>query len=504
MGALNWLLSTITGIRLPESAEAPPQPGSAREAYGITVDNDEAEWRKLSGQSDRDLMPMAQDKMQRLAHYTWESNLLGNRLIELPLAFLLAKGVRLTIQDEKLQKALDRHWRDGVNCWPIKLAKKVRELALFGEQCWPVFVGETGFVRIGYLDPAAIATVVMDPENAEQPIGVVTKRNGKGKVRRYRVIVNAPENAFSARTQQIRSEFTDGQCFFFKVNDLCSGSRGRSDLLAQIDWLDAYDEFLFGEVERANFFRAFFLDVTLTGATEEQVAEKARSISAPRPGSVRVHNEQETWKYETAELGAYEASASARLFRNHVLGGATMPEHWYGGGGDVNRSTGSSMSEPTEKSYEMRQTFVGFMLEEVGRFVARAALGKLDEELSEDEEELLDTLKVEWPGMTAKDTTKYAAALQQAVSAAASAIAEGLMTRETALRIVAAMAAQLGVEIDVDAELEAAEKERAERGGDAFTDPVIDDGANAGAPAVPVDAEDAAAKAAATRTGEAG
>jgi hypothetical protein len=44
-------------------------------------------------------------------------------------------------------------------------------------------------------------------------------------------------------------------------------------------------------------------------------------------------------------------------------------------------------------------------------------------------------------------------------------MAEGLLSRATALRLVAAMAARLGVEFDVEAELEAAAAELAERGG---------------------------------------
>jgi hypothetical protein len=83
----------------------------------------------------------------------------------------------------------------------------VRELSLYGEQCYPTFVNEIdGFVRLGYLDPAMIETVVMDPDNPEQPIGIVTCKDKKGEYR-YRVIVNGPENMFTARTQAIRATF---------------------------------------------------------------------------------------------------------------------------------------------------------------------------------------------------------------------------------------------------------------------------------------------------------
>lgn len=451
MGLLDTLKSWLPWSEPTE----PVQP--LREAAGAAIDDDEDSWRRLTGDGKRDLAPMTHERMQRLAHYLWQTNLVANRLIELPLAYLLAKGVSWKVADDDAQGALDRHWKDGLNAWDIKLPKRVRELSMFGEQCWPVFrSAATGAVRLGYLDPAKIATVVTDPENQEQPIGIVSKKDRKGRARRYRIIVNVPESAFDERTQQIRASFTDGDCFYFRINELSSATRGVSDLLAQMDWLDAYDQFLYGEIDRAAAVRAFVWDVTLTGATPGEVEARAKKITAPRPNSVRVHNEGETWKAEAPALNAYDAANAARLIRNHILGGATVPEHWYGGAEDVNKSTGSSMTEPTEKMLEMRRTLLGYMLEQVGQYVVRSHWGALDRELSAAEADLLGSLVVEWPEMTAKDTTKYAAALQQTVAAMVQLIAESLLTRETALRIIAALAENFGVSIDVEAELSAA------------------------------------------------
>ncbi|MCC6657989.1 MAG: hypothetical protein IT512_07380, partial [Rhodocyclaceae bacterium] len=74
-------------------------------------------------------------------------------------------------------------------------------------------------------------------------------------------------------------------------------------------------------------------------------------------------------------------------------------------------------------------------------------------------------LRVEWPELTAKDTSKYAAALQQVTAASAQLMADGVLSRETALRIVASMTTRLGVEFDIHDELAAASAELAARGG---------------------------------------
>lgn len=447
-----------------------------REAYGTTIDADEDQWRPLTGDTNRDLSPVTQRRMREMAVYLWESNLLANRLIELPLAYLLAEGVELHSDNEDSQKTLNRFWRDPINQMDIKLPKKLRELALYGEQCYPAYVNEhSGHVRIGYLDPALIETVVMDPDNREQPIGIVTCKDRKGIARRYKVIINGPEDVFTQRTQAIRATFTDGEAFYFTINDLSNGRRGRSDLLAQADWLDGYDQFLFGELDRAQFMRAFLWDVEMKGATPQEVQARAKEISAPAPGSVRVHNDAETWAAVTPGLQASDNSETARLFRNHVLGGRTIPEHWFGGGGDVNRAVGAEMGEPTFKTFSMRQRDAKHILEAIGVYVLRQKY-KAEEGQEPDmgDDTVLEMMQAEaiFPEMTARDTSKYAAALQQVVVAVGIALEKNLITKETALKIINSIAGRLGIEIDADDELAKANEAAGKTAeGDVFVTP---------------------------------
>lgn len=461
-----WLLGILdAALGQPVKEEA------FREAYGEAIDPDEDQWRKLTGDAQRDLTPMNQARMQKVAHYLWESNLLGNRLIELPMAYLLAEGAKLKVKDEENQKVLDRFWADPINEMDVKLAKKVRELAIFGEQCYPTFVNDqSGAVRIGYLDPALIETVVMDPDNSEQAIGIVTCKDRKGNARRYRVVINGDEDVFTSRTQKIRESFADGDAFFFRVNDLSSGTRGRSDLLAQADWLDAYDQFMFGELERYAYLRAFVWDVSLKNATEEQVKDRASKIAMPKSGGVYVHNDSEILEPKTPEFQASDAANGARLFRNHVLGGATIPEHWFGGGGDVNRAVGAEMSEPTFKIYTMRQRTLKYMLESIGRYVLlKASKGVIDFAEEKNKVEAI------FPELAAKDTTKYASAIQQVAAACVVAITQNLLTRQTCIKLLNAIAGRLGVEIDAEAELTAVDAEAVKRAqNDVFTTPNAD------------------------------
>lgn len=454
MGLLSSLLSFVGIGRMVESA-------------GASIDADEHEWRRLSSDAQRDLEPMTQARMQKLAMYLWERNGLANRLVELPIAYMLGKGCRAVVDDPVAQEILSRHWNDGLNCWDLKLIKRARELSIFGEQCWPVFRNSaTGFVRFGYLDPALIDTVISDPDNIEQPIGVRTVADANGNKRTFRVIVNVRETAFGRRARAMRAQMTDGECLFFRVNDLSAGQRGRSDLLPLCDWLDAYDEFLYGELDRADHLRNYVWDVTLKGANPDTVNARAKEITAPAPNSVRVHNDSETWAAVSPNLATYEAAAGAKLFRNHILGSRTLPPTWFADGEDANKSNSQGMAEPTERVLESRQTYLGFVIAETMRYVLRAAWGALERDATTAEQKILDSVRVDWPALTAKDTTKYASAFQQTVSAGVQAINEGLFTRETVVALLASLAAQLGVEVDVEDELKNAQQQKSDAGDD--------------------------------------
>ena len=478
----NWFKAEPAQSDEPQKDQTVP----LRESAGTNVQEDMTGWTRLSSDTGRDLNPVQRQRMVKMSAWLWQANLIANRLIELPVAYLLAEGVKLVNEEDDYQKVLDRFWRDPINNMDIKLEKKVRELALFGEQFYPAFVNEmNGHVRLGYLDPNQVAEVVFDPDNPEQPIGVITKKRGtKQTYQKYKVIINGPEDVFTARTQQIRNSFADGEIFYFNINAFCNQGRGHGDLTAQADYLDLYDEFLFGEGERSQSLRAFVWDVTLTGADQAEVNRRAAEIKPPSPNSVNVHNDREKWEAQSPSLNSGDTEVIGKLFRNHILSGATMPPHWFADAGDVNRANGESMGEPTLKMLTMRQRHIKHMLHSIATYVLRQyelAHGQREPEL----DSFAYYTEVNFPEITAKDTTKYAAALQQVCSALILMIEATLISEETALQVISSVCGQLGVAFDAVDELAkareaAAERKKRERDSktkqaeeDAFVDPDV-------------------------------
>ena len=281
---------------------------------------------------------------------------------------------------------------------------------------------------------------------------------------------------------------TGGDCHFWRVNDLLTGRRGRSDLLSAIDLADAYTQLIFGEVERAAAMRMAIWDVTMNGATPEQVEQRAREIAPPTPMSVRVHNESELWTAVSPKLDSADAAETLRVVRNEVLGGGSIPEHWYGGGGDVNRATAAEMDEPTYKTFRRRQRLWEAIIEAEARHVIRQRLRAIGlTELTLDEKFVPRAI---FPEMQSVDVARYAQALAQVVVAVVSTIDRGLLTEEVGLTMIASLADKFGVEIDPEAELEKARAEREKRrADDVFRDPLAggdpDDGDQPGRPPAP-------------------
>jgi hypothetical protein len=463
---LRKLAARLAGPDQPAAPAAPPVAPPVREAAGFTVDDDDKGWRRLGGERKRDLTPLRQDQMQKLAAYLWEANMLANRLIELPLAYLLAEGVKLECADPEHQKWLDAFWHDPINCMDLRLPTYARELGLFGELCLPAYVNEVnGHVRLGYLDASLIADVMVDPGNPAQTIGVRTVKDAEGKVREFRAIVRGDDaELFAEAARQLRASYLSGDAFYFAVNKFAAGRRGRSDLIAQMDWLDGYDEFMFDSMERAADMDAFMWDVELEGASEADVEAKAAKIVRPGRNSVRVHNSQEKWTAVAPDIKAADRAEGARMFRNHALGGATIPEHWFGGGGDVNRGAASEMGEPFFKLATARQTHLRHMLQELGSYVLmqRARMAGQVPDWGDEAWKVV----AKFPEMVTKDVTKLAAALQSAVAAVAAALGDRLITKATALQIIAIAARRLDVTIDPEQELAGVMEENPEPEGD--------------------------------------
>lgn len=437
---------------------------------------EDMQWRKLTGNTERDLTPVTQDRMIDIAYWLWETNPLAGWLIDVTTAFILAEGTPYEASHPDVKAVIDGFWNDPVNRMPLYLPKHVNELQIFGELCLPLFTAaQTGRVRLGYIDPANIEAVITDPENVRMTIGVTTKQwsgivGGAYPVatpaKQYRTVLpEGGEFVLSDVATQLREQFTDGECLFWGVNNVTNSPRGRSSLLPVADWLDVYEGFLYDYSDKWPQFNSFVWDLECTGANQTEIKEQLKTFSK-KSGSAFGHNEKIKLQAITPDLKAADSAAGARLFRNHILGRFGFPEHWFGGGGDVNRATASEMDLPALKIMSQKQLTVKYIIEDLINIQIRKARAARYLRVPEDE----STFTVTTPEMGVKDVAKLSTAASQIGAALVSAELQEWIDKDTARRIFASVVAFTGVDMDFDAIRDALKEQKKTEGYEDYLD----------------------------------
>jgi hypothetical protein len=420
-------------------------------------DADGTVWRRLTTNPNRDLVPVLQDRMIEIAYWLRETNPLAGWLIDITTSFILAEGLPYEAKNAEVKDVLDGFWNDPINRMPLYFPKHVGELHTFGELCFPAFVAaQTGRVRLGYVDPAQIMDVITDPENVKVPIGVLTK-GWIGEIggyaltaekKKYRTIL--PEEAdyvLSPLAKQLRDQFTDGDCFYWSINNVSNSPRGRSSLLPVSDWLDAYEQYLFDYADMWPLLNSFIWDLLVQGGDEKEI-KKHLDAFTKKSGSAFGHNEKVTLTALAPRLQAIDAQTGARLFRNHIMGRFGYPEHWYGGGGDVNRATAEEMAAPALKMLSTKQLAVTYILEDLFRYQISQSRKARYLNVSDDD---ANSYSIVTPQMETKDVGKLGTLVQAIATALMTAEMQEWIDKDTARRIFIAVTNFTGVDIDIEA-----------------------------------------------------
>lgn len=406
---------------------------------------DDAQWRPLTARPvNRDLNPLKQIRMQQIAWWLYDRNPMARRIVEMTKDFVVGEGIIYHATEPKVKDVLDEHWNDPVNAWNLKQEQKAKEIGLYGEQFYPVFVNnENGHVRLGYVDPSLVWKVEANPENIEQIEKIRVRRTDlMGVGSRDYDVIHIDENPESKTFG-----LWVGEIFQFAINKVSNALRGRSDLLSLADWIDVYERYLFNRGERAELINSFVWDIQLDGLNDKEIDEWLKKQKLPKPGSMRAHNEKVKWTAETTTLESSDASGEARMYRNHILAGAGLPPHWFAGGEGITRATALEMGTPAFKMLKSRQRYFKYMIEHIFKFVIdqKVIHGVLPKDIDK-------TFSVALPKIVAKDVVSLATALSGASTSLQIAVEQDWISNSSAAKTYAFLLSQLGVEITSEEE----------------------------------------------------
>ncbi|KKL13764.1 hypothetical protein LCGC14_2522480, partial [marine sediment metagenome] len=311
---------------------------------GITNRSDEVGFTLMGAGGSDHLNPIQKNISIKESIIMWLKNPIAHAMIEIFLDFVLGDGITFEAVDPKVQEVLDSFFNDIDNSWDEKALTRLRSLSLTG--CLPIkpFVNPmTGLVKISTFYQENINRVEMDSENAE---------------RIDRIWIN--DNEYKVITLNPKTQKYEGEIFYFTINRLLHSVNGLSDLFFTHDWLRLYDKSMFASMERIGFMLSHIWDVTIQNADEGTLRKRVAQLKAnpPRPGDFRIHNEKESWESKTPNLGGRDQKESFDLYKGQLIGGSRIPEHYFGVGGAINRSTASEMNRPFFRKIRTRQRMV--------------------------------------------------------------------------------------------------------------------------------------------------
>lgn len=433
---------------------------------------------KAQGQKGkRDFSAMTHDQIISTVWNVYQSNGIAERAIEFRMAAILGRNTEPETPDKSLQEILDQFWERNLEN-NHNLKRFVIAHSLFGELILPVFVRESdGRVLLGYIDQGDLEEkgVIFHPENNLERWAVVLKEQD-GERKCYRIIredegvvyqdeaipPKHPDKLITHKQAILEdwevkflkekrlTEYT-GSCFYFDKNNLANQSRGYSDILRSVDWMDANDEVLFSLVEREQYANFFSWLVKLDNKDPGDVRKRASELKTSPPtgkGQINVFSNEE-WTYVSNDLKQPATIATAQATKKQALEGLNQPETWHNEMDTSNRATAERADNPTNRHLQHEQADMVQWIIFILKFVTDQAeiagfyRPKVDPKTKKADNEI--TIKV--PEIVKDDVVEISNAFTQTVNALLVAMLDlKVITRDIVSQVVSKIIAEYGVQ----------------------------------------------------------
>jgi hypothetical protein len=456
--------------------------GTAVGDYGTGGDPQLVGYTRLTGMGRdgkllRDLTPMSQEQMIRIAHFLYAQNPLATRLIDQPIDLAIGSELGYTVEfnhkklgiDEKRARelaadakdVLDKFWDHPAHDIRCRANEYMTTLKVTGELCLPIAAENDvdGTPQLDYLDSQLVADVLPLEKSSLVPGTVLVRAKDLGPVTPKTIV----------RYDPLQDRLV-GQCFFWRNGRLLNSMRGRSEFLNIADFLDSFDQFMFSQVDRGVLLNNIVWRLKMEGATEPQLLEAVKKLREQlgKPGGIWAHNEKGELEAVSPDLGSAEGSELLRTLGNHIRGSKGQPESWFGEGGNANRATAGEQTDVSYKGLIALQSLAkkvfGTLLEyaydnlqvnQEGAGFPKRSTGAV-------------TLTVDLPPVQERDIGRGASALTQLQSALEGAVETELLSKQTARKILIAVVEKVsGHALDADDEEAQIEAESEQRENDA-------------------------------------
>ena len=332
-----------------------------RVALAVKVVDDKW-WTQIdssAGTLDRDWTELKESLDDALS--AWRTNPLARRIVSLCTDYVVGSGIFLASGDSWVQGFIDEFWK--LNAMALRCCEWCDELTRAGELFIVMRTDEVSgqsFVRS--IPAVRISSIETDPDDLERELSYTELKVNELAGKKWASVHTG------ATQDQIMLHYT--------INRPVGCVRGSGDLEPVLAWLKRYSDWLLNRARLNKFKTAFLWDVTVKGrpGRGDTVRKKRfKYKTAPEPGSIIVHGEEETWQAVSPKIEAWDAKDDGKAMRLAVAAGAGIPLHFLSEGESATKATAAEMGGPTFRHYARRQLRFGAILVDLLRVAIRRA-----------------------------------------------------------------------------------------------------------------------------------
>lgn len=339
----------------PGSAGAVQEAGSSTLASSSSLTDEDRGWRSLISGGMRELTWAQIVENLNNATEAYRTNPLAFRLVQLQVDHVLGDGMVLRSADPRVQAELDVFWHHPLNNLAVRQFDFLTALALDGEIFPTIHTNPfdgTSYLR---LVPASLVDrIETNPDDLWD------------ELRWHQTAQPMTPDTLMRMPSALQAEgrwWDKGDMWHFAVNRPAGVVRGQSDLAPLLPWLRRYRDWLTDRVRLNKYRTAYLWHITLKGADRRAVVQRQADLAEPpRPGSVIVSNENETWEAVQPKIDASTVADDGLAIRLMIAAGAGVPLYWLAEAEHTARGTAAEMSEPTYRHYRQRQLFFGWVM----------------------------------------------------------------------------------------------------------------------------------------------
>jgi len=372
-------------------------------------------------QTDRDRYTYELTEVLEQSLAAWRVNPLARRIVELTSQYVVGGGLSITCKSDPESQFLDKFWNHRLNRMSTRVSEMCDELTRTGNLFVIITTDTAGMSYIRLMPASHIEKIISAENDIEQPVWFHPKAG----------LENLDPEAIPA----YNPAEDDGKkpvIIHYAVNRPAGAQWGEPDLAPLLVWLSRYSNWLQDRVRLNRFRNAFMFVVQAKFASEAQrkARQTALNASPPKPGSILVSDENETWKVISPRLDSGDAEKDGLAIKKMISAGAGIPLHFLAEPESATRTTADAAGGPTFRRFEQRQEYFLWMINDILRVVlSRRAM--VDRKLDPNTE-----LAVTGADISSRDNNTLSQAAYYMIEVLANLKDRNLIANEEFLRLI--------------------------------------------------------------------